>query len=105
MYNTVSNYPNKVDELIFFQDNGISQEAIIDQYQNLIAQGHPTNANSFINQQKGINIYHADLFNLLENRIFSLQEHALTLKPKPSEIFSANEPVGGANNVVWVDIQ
>lgn len=89
--NTFSDYPGKIDDMTFFQDNDLENVEIINQYENLIAQGKYSEANTYINQQKGIYGYFADYFNLLENRIYSLQEHLLTKKKKQPFIFHDEE--------------
>ena len=89
--NILSDYPGKIDDMTFFQDNDLENAEIIDQYENLIAQGKYTDANTYINQQKGIYGYFADFFNLLENRIYSLQEYLLTKEKKQPFIFHDEE--------------
>lgn len=89
--NTLSDYPGKIDDMTFFQDNDLEKIAIIDQYENLIAQGKYSEANIYIDQQKGIYGYFADFFNLLENRIYSLQEYLLSKEKKQPFIFHDEE--------------
>ena len=61
--NTTSYYPDGIDKMFFFQDNNLENIDIINQYNNLIAQGKYSEANQFINQQDGIYGYFADFFN------------------------------------------
>lgn len=84
--NSASYFPNKVDNMIFFQDNNIEKTAIIDTYNNLIAEGKYSLANDYINQQDGIYGYFADFFNVIENRIYNLQEYLLQ-KPQKKQPF------------------
>jgi len=80
--NPVSCYPNKIDEMIFFQDNNLDSVEIMNHYNNLIAQGKYSEASDYINQQEGIYGFFADFFNLIENRIYNLQEYLLNKPPK-----------------------
>ncbi len=80
--NPASYYPNKVDEMIFFQDNNLDNVKIMNHYNNLIAQGKYSKANDYINQQEGVYGFFADFFNLIENRIYTLQEYLLQKPPK-----------------------
>lgn len=83
---TLSDYPGKTDSMTFFQDNNLEHIEIINQYENLISQGKYSEASAYISQQEGIYGYFAAFFNLVENRIYSLQEHLLT-KEKNSHSF------------------
>lgn len=84
--NPASSYPDKVDEMIFFQDNSLEQTEIMKSYQNLIAQGDFTAADAYISQQEGIYGFFADFLNLIENRIDHLQEFLLN-KPTKKQPF------------------
>ncbi len=78
---SVSDYPNKIDDMTFFQDNNLENIEIINHYNNLIAQGKYSEASDYISQQEGVYGFFADYFNLIENRLDTLQEHLLN-KPK-----------------------
>ncbi len=80
--NSVSHYPKQIDEMIFFQDNNLEKAGINEHYNNLIAQGKYSEASDYINQQEGVYGFFADFFNLIENRIYSLQEYLLQKSPK-----------------------
>lgn len=80
--NPVSCYPSKIDEMIFFQDNNLEQVEIMNHYNELIAQGKYDEANDYINQQEGVYGFFADFFNLIENRIYTLQDYLLQKPPK-----------------------
>lgn len=80
--NPTSCYPNKIDEMIFFQDNDLEKVEIMNYYNKLVAEGKYNEANDYINQQEGIYGFFADFFNLIENRIYTLQEYLLQKPPK-----------------------
>lgn len=68
--------------MIFFQDNNLENVESMNHYNNLIAQGKYSEANDYISQQEGVYGFFADFFNLIENRIYNLQEHLLNKPPK-----------------------
>ncbi len=80
--NPVSYFPNKVDEMIFFQDNNLENVEVMNHYNELIAQGKYTEANDYISQQESIYGFFADFFNLIENRIYTTQEYLVSKPPK-----------------------
>ena len=80
--NPTSCYPNKIDEMIFFQDNDIEKVEIMNHYNELISQGKYTEASDYISQQENVYGFFADYFNLIENRIYSTQEYLLSKPPK-----------------------
>ncbi len=103
--NTVSYYPNKVDEMIFFQDNNLEKVEIMNHYNNLIAQGKFSEASDYINQQEGVYGFFADFFNLIENRIDSLQEFLLNKpqKKQPFLYYDENEEPQNMNEaIIWI---
>lgn len=82
MCNPTSYYPNKIDEMIFFQDNNLEKVEIINHYNELISQGKYTEASDYISHQENVYGFFADYFNLIENRIYSIQEYLLSKPPK-----------------------
>lgn len=91
--NPVSYYPIKIDEMTFFQDNDLEKVEIINTYGSLVAQGRYSEAIDYINQQKGIYGFFADFFNLIENRIYNLQQFLLQKPPKEQLLLYYNEKV------------
>lgn len=84
--NPVSYFPNKVDPMIFFQDNNLENVKIINHYNKLISQGKYSEASDYINQQENVYGFFADFFNLIENRIYNTQEYLLS-KPQKKQPF------------------
>lgn len=89
--NPVSYFPNKVDEMIFFQDNDLEKVKIMNHYNELVAQEKYNEANDYISQQEGIYGFFADFFNLIENRIYNTQEYLLSKPPKKQPFIYYNE--------------
>lgn len=98
--NPVSNYPDSIDPLIFFQDVSLEKLEIMRMYNELVTQNKYSEATEFINDQN-ICGYFADYFNAIENRIYNLQNYILTKKPKQPFVSSDNEPTVN-NEVIWI---
>lgn len=82
LYNPISSYPQKIDDRVFFQDNDIPKMEIIEHYNKLISKGKYDEANDYINQQKNIYGLFPDYLNLIENRIYNLQDYISNEEPK-----------------------
>lgn len=104
--NPTSYYPHKIDNMIFFQDNNLENVTIMNQYNELIAQGKYSEASDYINQQEGICGFFADFFNLIENRIYTLQEHLLQKPPKkqPFIFYDEEEHFSISNLHIFEDV-
>lgn len=81
-----SYYPQKIDEMVFFQDSNLETIEIMNHYNTLIAQGKYSEASDYIDQQEGICGFLADYLNLIENRVYALQEYLLQ-KPAKKQPF------------------
>ena len=75
--NDQSSYPDKIDEMTFFQDTSLHTIEYMKKYQNLISAGKYSDANYYINEKTGIYGYFACFFNMLENRIYAIQKYLL----------------------------
>lgn len=73
--NPISNYPTKVDELVFFQDNDLENINVVNEYNRLINEGKYDKAIQYVADNGNIYGFFADFFNLIENRIYNLQEY------------------------------
>ena len=80
--NPTSFYPGKIDDMVFFRDNNLEKADIINHYNDLIAQCKYSEASEYISRQEGVFGFFADYFNLIENRIYNLQEYLLNKPPK-----------------------
>lgn len=89
--NPVSYFPNKVDEMIFFQDNDLEKVEIMNHYNELITQRKYDEANDYITQQESVYGFFADFFNLIENRIYNTQEYLLNKPPKKQPFIHYDE--------------
>lgn len=98
--NPISNYPDSVDPLIFFQDVNLEKLDTMKAYNDLITQGKYSEANEYISNQE-ICGYFADYLNAIENRIYNLQEHILTIEPKQPFVSSDSEPIAD-DEIIWI---
>lgn len=72
--------------MMFFQDNDLEKTEIMKHYNNLTSHGNYSEASDYISEQEGVYGFFADFFNLIENRIFNLQEYLLQ-KPTKKQPF------------------
>lgn len=79
--------------MTFFQDNNLEKIEIINYYNSLIAQEKYSEASEYIEQQEGVYGFFADYLNLIENRIYTLQEHLLNKPPKKQTFIFYDEEV------------
>lgn len=100
LYNPISNYPDSIDPMIFFQDISLTQTEVMKTYNDLIRQGKYTEANEFLNNQD-ICGYFSDYLNAIENRIYNLQSYLLTKEQKHPFVSSDNEPIAN-DEIIWI---
>lgn len=102
LYNPISNYPDSIDPLIFFQDINLTQTDVMETYNRLISQGSYSEANAYMDSQEGICGYFADYLNAIENRIYNLQEYLSAVKPKQPFVSSDSEPAAVDGETIWI---
>lgn len=100
IYNTITNYPTSVDDLLFISDVDCKSENIMKQHQEYISNGMYTDASNYINNQIGITPIVADLFNLLENRLIALQSYLLTQESVNRAYYE--EPSNAVDGTIWI---
>lgn len=92
--------------MIFYQDNNLEKIEIINHYNELISQGKYNDANKYINQQEGIYGFFADFFNLIENRIYTLQDYLLQKPGKKQPFIYYDGEENGPSNIdrdtIWI---
>lgn len=106
MRDSTSYFPNKVDDMIFFQDNDLDSIEIINHYNDLISQSKYEEASDYINQQENIYGFFDVFFNLIENRIYNLQEFLLSKQPKKQPFIYYNREESTQPNAnkdtIWI---
>lgn len=96
-----SSFPSVIDSLIFYQDLNLEYTDIFYRYQRFLRESNVSEAAQDL-RQSGIPYYGAGLFNLIENRINSLQTY-LKANPKHNpHCFSSGQPSGAANGIMWI---
>lgn len=101
MYNTTSNFPNDIDELLFISDCDLLHKDIIATHQTFIDSKEYTNASEYIDQQEGITPVNAGLFNCIRNRIISLQTYLTNTEKINPMVLSDEEPTDD-NIKIWI---
>lgn len=101
LFNPISNYPDSIDPMIFFQDIDLTQVEVMDTYDLLISQGRYGDADSYMEEQNGIHGYFADYFNAIENRLFQLQKYLLSVEPRRPFVSSDSEPPADIDTI-WI---
>lgn len=100
--NPTSYFPDKIDEMVFFQDINLENYKILETYESLISSGNFDEANEFIGQQSNIYGYFADFFNAIENRIYNCQNYLIKKEKQHPVIFSKQEPIELKNGMIWI---
>lgn len=72
-YETPSVFPDRIDPLIFFQDIDIPHREVYNTLKQLLSEGRYSDAMEYINSQEDVDGYYADLYKLLQQRIYNLQ--------------------------------
>ena len=100
--NPTSYYPDKIDDMTFFQDVNLETYPVMKEYERIISSGKYDEANEYINQQSGIYGYFADFFYLVENRIYTWQNYLLSKKKINPFTDSDDEPTELTEGMYWI---
>lgn len=73
-YDTVSQFPTEIDNLLFLCDADLEKFPQIQRHKDLLASGQFTAAGEYLEQSVTYDCFCASLFNLLANRIYALQD-------------------------------
>lgn len=107
--------PNKVDDLIFFEDISYDQKPIWDEFEDLIAVGDYAGAQALAKAYGDLHGYFADLYNMMVNRLYAVQNLLAInqtninngtapfnefVKPKIARYQA--EPTGITQGMVWI---
>ena len=100
-YEVTTNFPNSVDDRIFYNDINLEQLDILNHYKILLDASNYDGASNLL-QTSDIDYAGAWLWNLFELRIKATQEYLL-IKEKPQlQIYSSTAPTGVQNGMVWI---
>lgn len=100
-YKIDSVFPNSIDDLPFISDVDIPSKNIMISIQNYIDQGDYDNASKLCNTSN-ITSINSDYFNMVQNRIYSLQNYLITLD-RCNRVETGNEPKSPTNGMIWID--
>ncbi len=98
-YSTV--FPDDVDKLCFFQDVSIDKLPIMDQYNEMIAIGHYSDASEYLNTHE-ISFYGAWLLNMLQERLIAIENYIVHGTDKPDlTTYNDIEPTDKEEGYCW----
>lgn len=101
IYNTISIFPNSIDDLVFISDVDCKSENIMIQHQEYINNGLYEEASNYLNSQTNITPIVADVFNLIENRIVALQTYLLTQGSVNRAYYE--QPSNPVEGTIWIE--
>ena len=102
-YEVNTNFPNKVDDRVFYNDIDLEHLHILGQYKDLLIASKYDEASDLL-QQSNIDYFGSWLLNLFELRIRTTQEYLLNNKEKPKlQVYSPTEPTGIREGIVWIE--
>lgn len=90
LYNEISSYPTEIDNPIFYSDLDLKNKSDVDKYYTAMSQKKYDEAKTIMVSSNFHGTF-ASLYNLLENRIYNLQQYIST-KEKPKKIFNGTTP-------------
>lgn len=100
-YKVESVFPDSIDDLPFISDVDIPNKNIMISIQNYIDQGDYDNASKLCNMSN-ITSINSDYFNMVQNRIYSLQKYLITLD-RCNRVETGSEPKSPTNGMTWID--
>ena len=89
-----------VDDRLYFSDISISKEPLMRQYQSLLSQGDYDSALTLIENE---DFYGAWLLNLLENRLYNIENKIWSLNKPVLGLYQDTEPTNVEVGMVWID--
>ncbi len=101
IYNTTSHFPNLIDDLVFISDVDCKSEHIMIQHQEYINNGLYEEASNYLNSQTNITPIVADVFNLIEDRIVTLQTYLLTQGSVDRAYYE--QPSNPVEGTIWIE--
>ena len=101
IYNTISNFPYMIDDLVFISDVDCKSEHIMIQHQEYINNGLYEEASNYLNSQTNITPIVADVFNLIEDRIVTLQTYLLTQGSVDRAYYE--QPSNPVEGTIWIE--
>ena len=91
-YNTTSNFPTTVDDLLCLNDVDLDHIDVSNQHKTLIEEEQYTVAGSLL-ESSTMDSMCASLFNLIENRIHATQDHLYNKHSRWFEIYGVESPI------------
>lgn len=102
MRNIYSQFPNAVDDRIYFQDINLSQLNTKSNFEGYLANGQYTDASDELNNAN-IDFFGASVLNLLENRLVAIENYLLTLTKPDLTYYGSTEPQNVNVGYSWIE--
>lgn len=99
--NTASIFPDNIDDLFYFQDINLENQPLMAAYQEQLKNREYTKSAQIL-KNSSLSYYGADLFNLLENRLFQLQTYYKKNPKINPHVFSSKKPANIQNGTMWI---
>ena len=74
-YVTESHFPSEVDDLLFLSDIDLEKVSQVQRHKDLLASQQYTAAGEYLEKNVTFDCYCASLFNLLQNRVYAVQDY------------------------------
>ena len=99
--NIKSSFPTSVDNLIFYQDITLDNKVEYDTYLKLLSEKKYVESSQYIKDNDML-FYGADMFNLLEDMIYQLQDYLIKNPKEPKFFYSDEEPIELNDGCFWI---
>lgn len=100
-----STFPSVVDDLIYFADESLMTHEDIETYRGYLQNGDYTGAKNFLDTVANADYYGADLFNMIEERIYNTQLFVSGREKLSPIVYSSTEPSTMQEyQKVWIDV-
>ena len=100
-HDVTTNYPNEIDERIFFSDCDLPHVNILTEYKELLKQEKYTEARDLLNNSK-MDFYGSWLLNRLENQLNAVGSYLLTKEKPQLQVYSSDAPTNVNVGITWI---
>ena len=95
-------FPYNIDDRIFWQDINLSQIQIIQNYYTYLNTGDYDKASELLNNSEVFS-YGAWILNLLENRLYAMENYLMNEEKPKLVIYQSSEPINPTQGLTWID--
>ena len=97
-------FPSDIDARVYFSDVSLQHADVLEAYGAEMSAGNYQAASTYLGAHKtDVDYYGADIFNLLEKRIYVIEEYARDVMPEVDRgYYGSDEPSNPYQNMIWV---